>query len=57
MSDVGCLSFTAFVSLLTSAIIPLAGSLLQQVVIQLYDPVAKGEAFVLDCVSDGAHTT
>jgi hypothetical protein len=47
MSDVGCLSFTAFVSLLTSAIIPLAGSLLQQKIIELNYSIAKSQTFGL----------
>lgn len=55
MSDVGCLSFIASVSPLTSAIIPLAGSLLQQIVIQFDDSVTEGEAFVLDCIADLTH--
>jgi hypothetical protein len=44
MSDVGWMSFIASGSLLTSAIIPLAGSLLQQIIIEFYDSIAKGEA-------------
>ena len=55
MSDVGCLSFIASVSPLTSAIIPLAGSLLQKVVVQLDDSVAEGKAFRLDCITNLAH--
>ncbi|WP_255405829.1 hypothetical protein [Prevotella sp. tf2-5] len=55
MSDVGCLSFIASVSPLTSAIIPLAGSLLQKVVIQPYDSVAEGEAFRLYSFANFAH--
>ena len=47
--------FSASVSLLTSAIIPLTGSLLQQVVIQFNDAVAKGEAFILDGLTDFGH--
>ena len=44
MAEVGCLSFIASVSPLTSAIIPLAGSLLQQIIIEFYDSVTKGQA-------------
>ena len=47
MLEVGCLSFIASVSPLTSAIIPLAGSLLQQIVIKFYYAVAEGEALRL----------
>jgi len=44
-----------YIRLLTSSIRHTAGSLFQQVVIQLDYPVAKGEAFGLDRISDLGH--
>ena len=54
MSDVGCLSFAAFVSLLTSAIILLT-CLLQEVIIEFDYSVAEGEAFILYSIGNLTH--
>lgn len=55
MAEVGCLSFIASVSPLTSAIIPLAGSLLQQIIIQFDNAVTKGQALRLYGIGDFTH--